>query len=629
MPDQAVRAIRWLVFAVLCAMAGAVGDTRAVVTQQPFVASQDISSTPAETLLADPRLSRRLSLHGMGVPAAEVLAKVRDATGVPLAWDKDLDIGVVVAVDDVEASRILRALVLLLNLRVREATSRRGDGPEERAFRVARPQVDREQEARARAMDLDAFRQRMEGWRARAALADPDAYAGNDKLSGNATFTNARGGHWKPGLFLSALSATDAARLYQGQKVVLAYAGLPPTVRKPLAEYLGEELGPQLADRGPESTDSSLDQERSYRMPEGPLLQTWLVLWMDTDLEGTDRAMHVLVQGINLSSLKKSGVIPANRIIPDLWSREYSFGGLGPDGSAGSFSPSSVKKLRQMRQALEEPFDPSMELRLKDETGVLGVGGGKPFLLLWGLHTLTRAPLLCRFHETLGMSLDGIDPPTTLGDLIDWIQEAGELEWRPIAQIHTFTHRRSREMAHLDVPIADLRRWRAEADRAGSYSVQLLSEIAQMGDGRLGRLQRYGSLPGMYLGLAGRETLAAFRLWGASSAAQRARMLGPGLTCADLLPGQLAELALFAPAAESGMAVVRARTEGNAIVLSVQVPGGSHALEVHLRPIPFPRGAPKAAADELPLEGEWREAHPRLEAPQSPSREGKGSALHG
>ncbi|HEY3282117.1 MAG TPA: hypothetical protein VGN26_07575 [Armatimonadota bacterium] len=581
-----------------------------------------------DLLAQDARLSKPVTLHGLGVPTRELLQKLSEASSVRLSCTEEVgEQRVVVLVDEVPARQVLEALVSLygLNVRVSQLGSASSSNDKPRgSYRLVRSQANRELEKRLRDQELAPFKQRMEAWRQYGHLDDDtdkrvsfiakhhDAFVYME----HAYAEGAADRSHRLGLFLEALTPDQIESLYRGERVTRRFSELPESLRTQIQPYALRWVSfqfPSMAEatRGlpgvPQRPPVPGYENLDHGLPPSVLSKARIVLWMDSELGGRERAMHVRLAGLDLKEAIEQEKVAgpfAGRHRVDMF-----FGGRSADGGLFAVPMDEVGGSAGKRTTAVGSPDPDLSIDLGHLGSSLGEGDSqREGRVLWQIHRVSRIPMLADYHLRLVGAFNQRQG-TTLGDAVDWLQACANCTWRKVGSIHTFRDNTWYLDDTLEVPTANLKRWRDSARQAGHYSVGTICTMAQLTDTQLVRLSRYGLFPGIDW-RGGDDAFVVIRLWGSLTEGQRATALGPGLDRATLTEQQLAIM-------EDGELIdadftgsLRAESTPNGIVL-IFPNGTASGLRRGVSLLSYALGEkrPNAPVEDL----EWAGKHPETE----------------
>ncbi|HEY3284122.1 MAG TPA: hypothetical protein VGN26_17775 [Armatimonadota bacterium] len=354
-------------------------------------------------------------------------------------------------------------------------------------------------------------------------------------------------------------------------------------------------------------------------MPPSTLARASVVLWADPDIPDAVRPMNVRLAGLDLGEAAKEGKV---------WegfgrrrSLDLHFGGLGFEEEMHEFPGPN-------RGRVEVP-DPSGR---KDPEMDIDLGSLAPFLVsgdrqrtgrvLWQIHRVSKVPLLADYHVRMGEPfLQSFGD--TLGGAIASLQQLRACAWRKLEGIHTFRDPAWFWTDAAETPADTLRDWLRQAKEAKAYPADLCGEIAQLRDSQLAQLSKYGTLPGFQWYPNG-DAMAAMRLWGSLTRAQRAAALGVGLDMRFLTPDQLVAMEGAERIDPTQPGVLRARVEEGRVNLAFPDSRHPEGLLRSVSPLPYPQGTRASrglgtrpgVGREAPGDAQGRRRAPTAERPR-------------
>ncbi len=566
------------------------------------------------SLQRDPRLSRKVSLHGLGVPVDEVLVRVSQATGVRLKADATIsDIRLDVLVDDVKAASLLSATIQMMGYSVRADTTIEGTGA---AYRILRSQADRALEQQKRETDLRDFRRRMQAWQLYGAVPEadlerfwrdhrdafPDVYS---------TMCNMKDGR-RLGLLLAGLSAGQTEQLYRGEPIVRPFAELPVEARKLLVPALTQDLGKGLFAFTNTSQRELWDPRRANTappLPEAVVAGASVTLWIDTELAGTDRAMHARVSNVDLGAVPPEiwRALQRERAPAVAWGREYRFGGRGPDSGISLVPNSRIAALRKEWRERYPLLREELSRKLPRHTELPPWAQMRSGPALWALHRAAEIPIVAEHLVRVGDSFQ-VGETDAVGDALSLYQGLFRCTWRPIEGLHTLRDDYWYFPGLRTIATRSLREWQRVAEERGEYPTEVVCSIAQLSDTQITLLEAYGLLPGLARLAREADLRAAYRLWGRLDTRQRRVALGAGLPMAALTRPQMEAIVLSAslPFSPRGLLMGGLGSRGS-LALLFQA-GAGVRREVRIGPLVCPLLV--VDPEGPPLELRWLETPP-------------------
>ncbi len=590
-----------------------------ISTAAPEAPNRKAVPSPAEVLAPDSRLQRRVTLHGVGVPVKELLQRLSGATGARLSATEEVgERPIIVLVDEVPAGKVLAVLCELFHYRVRSFGVAEAP-PERRRYQLVRPQSDREEEARLKRLDLQAFRKRMAAYTRMASLEDEAlAAAGTELRDIVGPDLQSLSYHGSPGvrrlpLVLSALDEAQTQALYDGRWVILRPNELPDPVRPVILHSLGNQLLFRTC------RDSGYFVEHSTEaLPPIALEKSVVALKADPEVAGTDHELRVVLRGFDLQRVPEqfdiSRSVPFSRV-------EMGFGGRGAGAGVFDYSPARVTQNRKEREALGLRLQPPLELRTPELAKRLPLP--EPVtqpLMFWELHRFTGAPILSDYGYRIGWRF-GPEAGASLGEAIDYLQEAFRLRWKVADGLHTFRSTGWYAEDALTVRPDLLRRWAAEAREGKAYSVATLQEMAALSQSQLRRVVDYGLLPGLSWLLEHPDELASLRLL-ALATSQQKRALATGLPVEALTEAQQEALLDSDHLTPSDWKAVRLEVGPRGDLTFIYLDEAQGRRQVSIGPLPA-QGHPgqDVTATDLP-DLAWAVTHPEpRHASEAPSAE--------
>ncbi|HEY3284945.1 MAG TPA: hypothetical protein VGN26_21950, partial [Armatimonadota bacterium] len=487
-------------------------------------------------------------------------------------------------------------------LRVTDPTDGKGTDP---SYRIVRPQASREEQARLALADLAEFRKRSEAW-VEWGLLDEERtsafYKAHPELTRDVSGLTANTSGYFPrlGLFLSDMTPEQWSLFVRGGQVTRSLQDIRPGPRGLLQDHLCADLGRRLR-RGAGPSDPASQAP----LPREALRNAWFRISSEPELADADRSIDVCLAGIDLSSLADAQ--PLGVGVGSPYTVRYTFGGRGSEGECGGgvVSYKDLEARRNERQSLGVQTSPPQDTMLDLLASSIGAGpddGCKLPEVLRAIHRAAPAPIVADFHARCGAPF-GQARGATLGDAIDWCQVAFAASWRLIEGIHTLRDRRWYADDAIEVPADRLRGWRAAAERIGSYTIPVLTELCQLSDVSINRTLNYGLLPGLQPSQLPAERRAALRLLAALSSEQASAAASSGLPTEWVNATQKDLMAAIWPISVGSPGQIHAEEADGRVVLTYRG-NGLPDLKVQVTPIVWPK-VPGTNERDAPQPVDW------------------------